>query len=29
MSSEADRVKQAHQEDVDAWKKEQERKYGP
>lgn len=29
MSSEADRVKQAHKEDVDAWRKEQERKYGP
>jgi len=29
MSSEADRAKQAHQEDVDAWRKEQERKYGP
>ena len=26
MSSEADREKQAHQEDVDAWRKEQERK---
>lgn len=23
------RVKQAHQKDVDAWRKEQERKYGP
>ncbi|WP_251904760.1 hypothetical protein [Lactococcus lactis] len=29
MSSEADRAKQVHQEDVDAWRKEQERKDGP
>ncbi|WP_233610996.1 MULTISPECIES: hypothetical protein [Lactococcus] len=29
MSSEADKAKQAHQEDVNAWRKEQERKYGP
>ena len=29
MSSEAERAKQAHQKDVDAWRKEQERKYGP
>lgn len=28
MSSEADKVKQAHQENVNAWRKEQERKYG-
>lgn len=29
LSSEADKAKQAHQEDVNAWRKEQERKYGP
>ena len=29
MSSEADRAKQAHQNDVNAWRKEQERKYDP
>ena len=29
MSSDADRAKQAHQKDGDAWRKEQERKYGP
>ncbi|MFG7388378.1 DNA-binding protein [Lactococcus lactis] len=28
ISFEADRAKQAHQEDVEAWRKEQERKYG-